>query len=131
MSIAFLTLILGFLLGKSTSDRHHLIREHNRRQNELILRSPQDIDKIEIALINSAKAKLSTVFEEYYLEQHLTINKQLKENLTQCIDSTTFDTSQEDLEDFLRHLIREEYNSFIKCADNLIKFLQNIQRNDE
>jgi 2-methylisocitrate lyase-like PEP mutase family enzyme len=130
MSIAFLTLILGFLLGKSTSDRYHVIKDH-KRQTELLLRLSQggnDIDKIEDALITMVRAKLLTNFKEYYSDHHFEVNNLMKNNFTSCMHtSLNFNTSQEDFEDFTRHLIREEQKSFIKCADNLNHFVQNLQ----
>lgn len=127
MSIAFLTLILGFLLGKSTTERHQLIREHNKRLLTTTVHRDSDIDNIENALITIVRAKLSTNFNEYYSDHHLMINSEMKQSFTNCIAATSFNTSQDDLEDFTRHLVREEFNSFMMCADNLIKFLQNIQ----
>lgn len=128
MSIAFLTLILGFLLGKSTSDRFHAMRDQ-KRQSELLLRTSQsrsDVDKIEDALINIVVAKLSTNFKEFYSDHHSEVNDQMKQNFTNCMN-TSFNTSQEDFEDFSRHLIREEYNSLIKCTKILQVFVQNLQ----
>lgn len=129
MSIAFLSLIGGFLLGKSTSDRYHLIREH-KRQNELLQRASladSDIDDIEARLSGIVRAKLSTNFKDYYAEQYLLVNSQLQQNFTGCIADTAFNASRDDLEEFSRHLIRDQYNSFIKCADILKTFLQDIQ----
>lgn len=127
MSIAFLTLIAGFLLGKSTSDRYHLMKEH-RRQTELLHRqSIADIDQIELAISNIVKAKLTTNFKDYYADQYQLVNSQLKQNFSNCIADTTLNTSLDDFNEFSRHLIREEYNSFIKCADILKTFLQDIQ----
>lgn len=131
LSIGFITLILGFLLGKSTSERHFALKEHTRLQKELLHRSSlgeNEAEKIENALLSLAKVKLSsTNFKEYYNDQPTIINNQLKQNFTNCISSATFNTSQENLETFLSHLIQEEYNSFLKCSDDLKTFLQNIQ----
>lgn len=127
MSIAFLTLIIGFLLGKSTSDRHHAIKD-NRRQNELAHRSSEnDIEKVENALILVAKSKLLTNFKEYYDNQPNDVNTKLKQNFTNCMDATSVNIYQANLEDFLSNLIREEFVSFITCADSLKKFLQDLQ----
>lgn len=130
MSIAFLTLIAGFLLGKSTSDRYHLMKEH-RRQTELLHRPPSsadsDIDRIELAFSVVVKAKLTTNFKDYYADQYQLVNSQLKQKFSNCTADTTLNTSLDDLNEFSRHLIREEYNSFIKCADILKTFLHDIQ----
>jgi hypothetical protein len=118
------------MLGKSTADRHHAFKEHRRLQNELLHRSSlgeNDAEKIENALISVASAKLLTTnFREYYNESYASINSNIKQNFTSCIQNTFFNTSQDNLENFLSHLIQEEYNSFIKCSDDLKKFLQTI-----
>lgn len=131
MSIAFLTLILGFLLGKSTSDRFHHFKEHNKRLSDELLHreSPgaSEMERIENAFAGIVRAKLLTNFNEYYSDSNQVVNNQIKQNFTSCIASTSFNTSLLDLEEFTKHLIREEYNSFIKCADVLKQFVQNIQ----
>lgn len=130
MSIAFLCLILGFLLGKSTSDRHHLLREQKRVSEELSNRAKSsELDKIENALISTVRTKLSTNFDDFYSNQSTEVNTQLKQNFTLCITNTSsFEIqSQDNLEDFTKQLIREGFNSFIKCANTLRKFLENLE----
>lgn len=103
------------------------MREH-KRNSELLEHSAQgdsDLDKLETALMLVARAK-PTNFRDYYSDHFPTVNSLLTKNFTSCLESTTFDTSHDDLEDFLRHLIRVHYKSFIKCAGDLTKFLQDI-----
>lgn len=126
LSIGFITLILGFLLGKSTADRHHALKDHKRLQNSRSSLGGTDIEKIEHALLSVASAKLlSTTFNEYYSSNTSTVNNQLKNHFTNCIQSTFLNASQDNLEIFLSHLLNEEYRSFIKCSDDLKTFLQN------
>lgn len=126
MSVAFLTLVLGFLFGKSTSDRHHLIRENNRKQNGLLLEK-SDIDKIEASLLVAANAKMSTSFNESYSERYQEINTLLQQHWLDCIGMPTFNTTIDELGDFVKQIVRQEYNNFINCSESLNLFLQGIQ----
>lgn len=128
MSIAFLALIAGFIFGKSTSDRHHS-REYNRNQNGILngsFKNERDIKKIENELKEIAEEKFLTSFKANYSDQYFQINSEIKENFKTCIDSTTYDVSQEDFEEFLVRILRDHFESFVKCADKLKKFLKNI-----
>lgn len=128
LSIAFLMLIVGFLLGKSTSDRHHSLKVHNRHNVSFngMFKEDERMKKIEQDLKDIAKEKLMAGFKEIYSDQYLLINNQLKDRFQSCINSTNFDTSGEDLEGILVDLITVQHESFIKCIDDLEKFLKNI-----
>lgn len=132
MSVAFITLIFGFLLGKFTSDRNHLIKENYKRQHDVTYR-PQvtlsEVDKLINNVLDSAREKLSTdsSFKEQYFNEEgaKKIVSTLRNNFTNCLSEFTIDVEEEDLEDFLRHILRNSYNLFLKCANDLRIILEN------
>jgi hypothetical protein len=131
MSIAFVTLIFGFLLGKFTSDRNHLIKENYRRQAEITHRPvvmQNEVDKIINSVIEAARRKLSTNFKEQYYKEHEGANQyttMLSHNFTECIGEIKYESEEEDLEDFIKHMLRNYYDLFVKCARDLRKILLN------
>lgn len=112
---------MGFLLGKATSDRHHLTRA---RQSAILYesQSQQDINKIENDLRNISR-KLMSKFNG--TDQYL-LNNQLEQNFKNCMALTNYDTTLMDLEETVVSLIRDQYKSFLKCADKLKKLLKNV-----
>jgi hypothetical protein len=133
MSIAFLTLILGFLLGKSTSDRHHLMRDHLKRQNEadsIASRCKTDFDKTEAELMSIARTEMTKNFTDTYSEQYSTINNQIAESFNQCLKNRTqaHQNLNESFEHFLRSFIDEESNFFYTCFDGLKPLLRKINK---
>lgn len=131
MSIAFITLIFGFLLGKFTSDRNHLIKENYRRQHDVTYR-PQvtisEVDKLINNVVDTAREKLtsdSSFKEQYFKEEGAKkIVTTLRTNFTSCLSKFTVDVDEEDLEDFLRHILRNSYNLYLTCANNLRNILE-------
>lgn len=127
MSIAFITLIFGFLLGKFTSDRNYIIKEKHKHQQEVTSRPSQssqnDMDKLISSVIDAAREKLTTNsnFKEEYLkgEGAKKIVSSLGNNFTTCLSEFRFDSEEEDLEDFLRHLLKKYYDSFENCVKEL------------
>jgi hypothetical protein len=125
MSVAFITLIFGFLLGKFTSDRNHLIKENYKRQHEVTYR-PQtinEVDKLISSVIDAAREKLSggSDFKEQYFKEEgaKRVVSALGKNFTTCLTEFSFDVEEEDLEDFLKHILRNYYNLYLKCANDL------------
>lgn len=132
MSVAFIALILGFLLGKFTSDRNQLIKENYKRQHDVTYR-PQvtlsEVDKLINSVIETAREKLSTdsnFKEQYFMEEGAKkIVTTLRTNFTGCLSEFSIDLEEEDLEDFLRHILKNSYNLFLKCANELKVILEN------
>lgn len=124
MSIAFLMMILGFLLGKSTSDRHHSVREHLRQQNEV--NRQDDIVKIENALVDFAAFKTPTNVKTFYNENYDDFQEHIKEHFVQCLDTSYQNTTVDSLEEFVKYFVREEYKNFKLCAYNLKDFLSDV-----
>lgn len=132
MSVAFIALIFGFLLGKFTSDRNHLIKENFKRQHDVTYR-PQvtlsEVDKLINSVLESAREKLSTdsSFKEQYFKDEgaKKIVSTLRSNFTSCFNEITTEPEDEDLEDFLRHILRNSYNLYLKCANDLRIILEN------
>lgn len=129
MSVAFITLIFGFLLGKFTSDRNQLIKENFKRQHDVTHR-PQvitEVDKLINNVLDTAREKLSSdnSFKEQYLKDEgaKQIVSTLRNNFTNCLSEFTVDSDKEDLEDFLRHILRNSYNLYLKCANGLNKLI--------
>lgn len=129
MSIAFITLIFGFLLGKFTSDRNHLIKENHRRQNEMTHRtivSQSEVDRVIDSVREAAQFKLTTNFEDQSVDSDQGASKYftyLGRNFTTCINHVTYDTSKDDLTDFLDNLLRNHYKIYLKCSRDLQKIL--------
>lgn len=130
MSIAFITLILGFLLGKFTSDRNHLIKENYKRQQEVNYRpqaTQNEVDLLINSVIDAVREKLSTssTFKEQLLKEEggKKIAASLGRNFTSCLNEFAFESEEEDLEDFLKHLLRTSYNFYVKCAKELKSIL--------
>lgn len=135
MSIAFLTMILGFLLGKSTSDRHHLIRDHLKRQNEadsIASQCPHDFDKTEAELMSIARTEMGKNFTEIYADQYAAFNNQIAESFTQCLQlrnrTQTHQDVNESFEHFLKSFLDEESRLFYSCFDNLKPVLRKINK---
>jgi hypothetical protein len=132
MSVAFITLIFGFLLGKFTSDRNQLIKENYKRQHDVTYR-PQvtvsEVDKLIKNVLEAAREKLSTdnSFKEQYFKDGgaKKILSTLRSNFTSCLSEFAIDFEEEDLEDFLRHILRNSYNLYLKCANDLRNTLEN------
>jgi translation initiation factor 2 alpha subunit (eIF-2alpha) len=136
MSIAFLTLILGFLLGKSTSDRAHLIRDHLKRQNEadsVGSRCEYDFDKTAAELVSMARTEMMKNFKELYSDQHSTINNHIMDSFNQCLQlknrTHTHQKVHETFEVFLKSFIDEEFTSFRTCIEGLKEVLRKINKN--
>lgn len=128
MSIAFITLIFGFLLGKFTSDRNHIIKENLKRQQELSHKTvvaQSEVDRLIDSVIEAAQFKLTTNFKEQYLSEHgaSKYHNYLEQNFTSCINGVSRDTSQDDLADFLNNLLRNYYKIYIKCSKELRNIL--------
>lgn len=132
MSVAFIALIFGFLLGKFTSDRNHLIKENYKRQHDVTHR-PQmtfsEVDKLINSVIETAREKLSTdiSFKEQYFKDEgaKKIVTTLRSNFTSCLKEFSADSEEEDLEDFLRQILRSSYNLYLKCVNELRIILEN------
>jgi hypothetical protein len=129
MSVAFITLIFGFLLGKFTSDRNHLIKENYKRQHEVTDR-PQtvnEVDKLISSVIDAARERMSTSseFKEQYFKDEgaKKVVSALGKNFTTCFKEFLIDDDEEDLEDFLKHILRNYYNLYLKCANELRSIL--------
>jgi hypothetical protein len=131
MSIAFITLIFGFLLGKFTSDRNHLIKENYRRMHDT--KPPQnEVDK----LINSLSEVAKNFNVEQFSKDHnknydseataINMHKIMHNNFTNCLSDVNYEQLSEtieDLDDFLKHMLRNYYENFKKCVTNLRKVL--------
>lgn len=92
--------------------------------------SDYDLDKIENALINASREQTTTQFQEYYLNS-TEVNMMFKNNFTLCIEiesATHIDTSHSNLEDFLLHFFRKEFEVFEKCFYDISKFLQKPEK---
>lgn len=132
MSIAFITLIFGFLLGKFTSDRNHFIKESNYKRQQEVTHRPQitqnEVDILISSVINAAQEKLSTnSFKEQYFKEDGAKNfvSSLGGNFTTCLNEFSFDHNEEDLEDFLKHLLENSYKLYVKCVKELRSNLLN------
>lgn len=120
MSIAFITLIFGFLLGKFTSDRNHIIKENYKRQHDThkTVIAQNEVDKLINSVIDAAKTNYKDHTEG-------TKNaKYFERNFTNClIDDNSHDHLDEDFDDFLSHFLRHYYDMYLKCANDLRKTL--------
>lgn len=130
MSIAFITLIFGFLLGKFTADRNHIIRDNHKRQNEIAHRPAvmqSEIDKVINSVIDAAKIKQLTNLKEHYSKETNNDEEGAKrylkffgENFTSCLREVTYENHiDKNLEDFMSSLLRNYYNVYLKCAREL------------
>ena len=132
MSVAFLTLIVGFLLGKFTSDRNQMIKENFKRQHD-VTHKPQmiisEVDKLINSVIETARDKLTTEssnLKEQYLQEDgpKKITEMLRHNFTTCLGEFSVDNEEDDLEDFLRHILRNSYDLYLDCTRELRKILE-------
>lgn len=118
---------VGFLLGKFTSDRHHLVREKVRIQNEV--KPMNEIDNV--YKLFDASTKLSPIFQETYLNNYEQINDQFKINFTSCLSNslsnTNTNTSGSHLGEFLKSLIKNEFDNFISCSKKVNLYLDNLK----
>lgn len=113
MSLAFVALIAGFLLGKSTSDQHHL-RKTNEMNSELTF-SEHCFDKLKNAMAKASQEHTSTKLLELYSD-NFDVNSQLQ-NFTVCMESTT-NASHYNLEEFLVLVFRK----YEMCRPNYENF---------
>lgn len=124
MSIAFVALILGFLLGKFTSDRNHIIKESIRRKSELSHRTvvPQnEVDRMIDFVNEGAQFKLTTNFKDQLDSEQVAkkYTNNLRSNFSTCICQNNFDASTDDLAEFLSNLLRYHYKNYLKCTKDL------------
>lgn len=121
----------GFLLGKFTSDRHHLVREKVRIQNEV--KSINEIENVyKLFVASTSSSKLLPEFQETYLINYEQINDQFKVNFTSCLtnsfSNTETNTSSSNLREFLKSLIKNEFDNFISCSKKVNLYLDNLNR---
>lgn len=80
----------------------------------------------------TSTANLSSEFEETYLKNYKQINDQFKVNFTSCISNsfsnTDTNTSSNHLTDFLKALVKNEFNNFLSCSKKLNLYLDNLDQ---
>lgn len=127
MSIAFIALIFGFLLGKFTSDRNHIIKENQRRLDTVhrTIVTQSEVDRMIDSVAEAAQFKLTTNFKEQYASEQgaNSYHSYLGQNFTSCINQVTYDISNHDLVDFLNNLLKNYYKIYLKCSRDLRNIL--------
>lgn len=119
LSIAFVTLILGYLLGHSTSDRFHrqkqLREQHNQRRFDEILTTIED-ELINYTLNNSK-------VQSFYNANFTIFESDYRKNFTVCLETTQESLGYVSVDNFIRIFFKEEHDIFLTCARNMINFL--------
>lgn len=108
--------MLGFLLGKFVSDRHHHIRqlaiEQNRNANALQIKS---------TLSEPAKKFVDNQHHVTHAEQ----NQMLWREFIGCMQQQDFNYSER-LDTFVNHFIDQQFKVMNKCLQSLEKFLNQL-----
>ena len=80
----------------------------------------------------TSTANLSSEFQETYLTNFKQINDQFKVNFTSCLTNsfsntnTNTNTSSNHLADFLKSLVKDEFNNFLSCCKKVNLYLDNL-----
>lgn len=108
--------MLGFLLGKFVSDRHHHIRQLNIEQN-------RNANALQI------KSKLSEpaikFVESQHQQTHADQNQKLTREFIGCMQQQDFDYSER-LDTFVNQFIDQQFKVMNKCLHSLEKFLNQL-----
>lgn len=108
--------MLGFLLGKFVSDRHHHIRQLNLEQ-------ARNANAIQI------KSKLSEPAIKFVEHQHQIThaeqNQQLWHEFIGCMQQQDFEYSER-LDTFVNQFIDQQFKVMNKCLHSLEKFLNQL-----
>ncbi|KAG5683622.1 hypothetical protein PVAND_012895 [Polypedilum vanderplanki] len=129
MSIAFIALIFGFLLGKFTSDRNHIIKEKRPTIHKPLVME-NEIEKVINTVVRAARIREMTNYKEQHSKEEEENDDDAKSflsfyrtNFTNCLSDVTNDNLDDTLEDFLHNLLTEHYKIYLKCARELENIL--------
>uniref|UniRef100_A0A336MUP7 CSON007479 protein n=1 Tax=Culicoides sonorensis TaxID=179676 RepID=A0A336MUP7_CULSO len=116
LSVAFCTMICGFLLGKFVSDRHHHIRQ-------LTLEQSRNANANQIKSILAEPAL--KFIESQQTVTHADQNEQLWREFIGCMQQQNFDYSER-LDKFVIKFIDQQFRVLNKCLHSLEKFLNRL-----
>jgi hypothetical protein len=126
MSIAFIALIFGFLLGKFTSDRNHILKSKGPTTHRPITIVEHEIDKVIASVIDAARARQTATNskDQYFREGEDALQLPFfRTNFTRCLSEVPDEQQDESLEDSLNNILRNHYNMYLKCARDLRSML--------
>lgn len=120
LSIAFITLILGYLLGSSASNRHH--RQRTFREQHFQLKHDQVLAAIENELVDYALN--SSKVQSHFNASFTVFENNFRKNFTSCLETSQEGSGNESVDVFIRTFLREGNDNFLKCAQNMKDFLR-------
>ncbi|XP_063706140.1 uncharacterized protein LOC134835199 [Culicoides brevitarsis] len=117
LSVAFFTLICGFLLGKFVSDRHHHIRmlnlEQSRNANALQLKNQLSVPALKFV-------------ENDHRTTHDEQNRKLWQEFIACMQHQTLPYNTERLDTFVNHFIDQQFREMSSCMRKLELYLNQL-----
>lgn len=70
---------------------------------------------MEYDLLDAFQNQSTIEFEEHYANNSELINSDFNESFTVCMESVSFNTTLNVVEDFIHHFTREKFQSFLNC----------------